>query len=202
MLKARQDTFAGLWPLDTKYGFPSIEQIAAAGWYYDPSEETPNGVTCPLFLSAWDAGDDPMEEHQRAVSSSSSLRWIPHPWNRWQPRAGTTTPWKSIGVVLTIASSSYFLSCTKNHRHRHHSFDYPSNISTIFPHSFATSRRFYGLERQTTSSSFPSCTENHHPHHSLGSMGNGRDDRWVKMWTLGDLFAAGLDELSLVCSLK
>jgi hypothetical protein len=73
ILKARQDTFAGLWPLDTKDGFPSIEQIAAAGWYYDPSEETPDGVTCPLFLSVWDAGDDPMEEHQRAVSSSSSL---------------------------------------------------------------------------------------------------------------------------------
>jgi hypothetical protein len=68
MLKARQDTFTGLWPLDVNEGFPSVEQMAAAGWYYDPSEETPDGVTCPycsLSLDAWDAGDDPMEEHRR-----------------------------------------------------------------------------------------------------------------------------------------
>jgi hypothetical protein len=34
--------------------------MAAAGWYYDPSEETPDGAT-----NAWDAGDDPMEEHRQ-----------------------------------------------------------------------------------------------------------------------------------------
>jgi hypothetical protein len=68
MLKARHDTFVGLWPLDANEGFPTIEAMAAAGWYYDPSEETPDGVTCPycsLSLDAWDAGDNPMEEHRR-----------------------------------------------------------------------------------------------------------------------------------------
>jgi hypothetical protein len=42
-----------------------------AGWYYDPSDEMPDGVTCPycsLSLDAWDAGDDPIEEHRKRSS--------------------------------------------------------------------------------------------------------------------------------------
>jgi hypothetical protein len=68
MLKARLATFGNMWPLDTNAGYPSVEQMAAAGWYYDPMEDAPDGVTCPycsLSLDAWDAGDDPTEEHRR-----------------------------------------------------------------------------------------------------------------------------------------
>lgn len=39
-----------------------------AGWYYDPTLDTPDGATCAycsLSLDAWDIGDDPMEEHRR-----------------------------------------------------------------------------------------------------------------------------------------
>jgi hypothetical protein len=45
-----------------------VHQMAAAGWYYDPTEDTHDGVTCPycsLSLDAWDAGDDALEEHRR-----------------------------------------------------------------------------------------------------------------------------------------
>lgn len=68
MVAARKDTFSDLWPLDTAAGFPSVDQLAAAGWFYDPTDDTPDGVTCPychLSLDAWDEGDDPLEEHRR-----------------------------------------------------------------------------------------------------------------------------------------
>jgi hypothetical protein len=68
MIAARQDTFGDLWPLDTAAGFPGVSQLAAAGWFYDPADGMPDGVTCPychLSLDAWDSGDDPLEEHRR-----------------------------------------------------------------------------------------------------------------------------------------
>jgi hypothetical protein len=68
MITARQETFGPLWPLDPDAGYPSIQQLAAAGWFYDPAGDTPDGVSCPychLSLDAWDAGDDPLEEHRR-----------------------------------------------------------------------------------------------------------------------------------------
>ncbi|KAH6633031.1 hypothetical protein C7974DRAFT_163593 [Boeremia exigua] len=71
MMQARRDTFGDAWPLDSNEGYPSIEQLVAAGWYYDPTLDTPDGATCPycsLSLDAWDIGDDPMEEHRRRAS--------------------------------------------------------------------------------------------------------------------------------------
>lgn len=71
MVAARAETFGNSWPLDTSAGYPSVEQIVAAGWYYDPFDDAPDGVTCPycsLSLDAWDAGDDPTEEHRRRAS--------------------------------------------------------------------------------------------------------------------------------------
>jgi hypothetical protein len=43
-------------------------QMVAGGWYFDPSEDQPDGATCPycsLSLDAWDVGDDPTEEHRK-----------------------------------------------------------------------------------------------------------------------------------------
>lgn len=71
MVAARRETFGEMWPLDVSAGYPSVDQLVAAGWYYDPADDTPDGVTCPycsLSLDAWDAGDDPMEEHRRRSS--------------------------------------------------------------------------------------------------------------------------------------
>ncbi|KAH7083217.1 hypothetical protein BKA63DRAFT_146593 [Paraphoma chrysanthemicola] len=68
MLSARLETFGSVWPLDPAAGYPSQDQMAAAGWFYDPADDMPDGVTCAycnLALDAWDAGDDPMEEHRR-----------------------------------------------------------------------------------------------------------------------------------------
>jgi hypothetical protein len=68
MVAARRSTFENLWPLDAAAGYPSIDQMVAAGWCFDPATDTPDGVTCPycsLSLDAWDAGDNPIEEHRR-----------------------------------------------------------------------------------------------------------------------------------------
>ncbi|USP81417.1 hypothetical protein yc1106_08691 [Curvularia clavata] len=68
MVAARRSTFGDMWPLDAAAGYPSVDQMVAAGWFYDPSTDTPDGVTCPycsLALDAWDIGDDPMHEHRR-----------------------------------------------------------------------------------------------------------------------------------------
>jgi hypothetical protein len=68
MVAARQSTFENMWPLDAAAGYPSIDQMVAAGWCFDPAPDTPDGVTCPycsLSLDAWDAGDNPTEEHRR-----------------------------------------------------------------------------------------------------------------------------------------
>jgi hypothetical protein len=42
--------------------------LVFGGWYYDPSNEEPDGTTCAycsLSLDAWDIGDDPTEEHRK-----------------------------------------------------------------------------------------------------------------------------------------
>lgn len=68
MVAARRSTFGDMWPLDVAAGYPSVDQMVAAGWFYDPATDTPDGVTCPycsLALDAWDIGDDPMQEHRR-----------------------------------------------------------------------------------------------------------------------------------------
>ncbi|CAO2655896.1 Nn.00g046990.m01.CDS01 [Neocucurbitaria sp. VM-36] len=68
MVSARRGTFGDLWPLDSNAGYPSVDQMVDAGWYYDPADGAADGVTCAycsLSLDAWDAGDNPMEEHRR-----------------------------------------------------------------------------------------------------------------------------------------
>ncbi|ORY03836.1 hypothetical protein BCR34DRAFT_617663 [Clohesyomyces aquaticus] len=84
MVEARANTFGDFWPLDTAAGFPSVQQLAEAGWCYDPSPEQEDGVTCPycsLSLDGWDAGDSPFEEHQRRASDCLffALKELYHP---------------------------------------------------------------------------------------------------------------------------
>ena len=84
MVLARQETFGDLWPLDPATGFPSVDQMVAAGWIYDPTEGNPDGVTCPycaLSLDAWDEGDDPLQEHSRRSSDCLffALKDLYHP---------------------------------------------------------------------------------------------------------------------------
>jgi hypothetical protein len=91
MIAARQETFGDIWPLDAAAGFPSVQQLAAAGWFYDPAEDTPDGVTCAychLALDAWDAGDDPLEEHRRRAPDCLffALTELYHPATKPAPK--------------------------------------------------------------------------------------------------------------------
>jgi hypothetical protein len=65
--------------------------MAAAGWYYDPTEDTHDGVTCPycsLSLDAWDAGDDALEEHRRRAPDCLffALNELYHPPPQPEPK--------------------------------------------------------------------------------------------------------------------
>jgi hypothetical protein len=67
--------------------------MAAAGWYYDPTEDTHDGVTCPycsLSLDAWDAGDDALEEHRRRAPDCLffALNELYHPPPKPEPKKG------------------------------------------------------------------------------------------------------------------
>ena len=58
--------------------------MVEAGWYYDPTLETPDGATCAycsLSLDEWDIGDDPMEEHRRRTPDCLffALKELYHP---------------------------------------------------------------------------------------------------------------------------
>lgn len=58
--------------------------MVEAGWYYDPTLDTPDGATCAycsLSLDAWDVGDDPMEEHRRRAPDCLffALKELYHP---------------------------------------------------------------------------------------------------------------------------
>jgi hypothetical protein len=58
--------------------------MVQAGWYYDPSIENPDGTTCAycsLSLDAWDAGDEPTEEHRKRSSDCLffTLKDLYHP---------------------------------------------------------------------------------------------------------------------------
>lgn len=64
-----------------------------AGWYYDPSFDMPDGVSCPycsLALDAWDAGDDPMEEHRKRSADCLffTLKEFYHPTQKPKPTRG------------------------------------------------------------------------------------------------------------------
>src|ERR1700755_1679798 len=74
--------------------------MVAAGWYYDPSPELPDGVTCPycsLSLDSWDAGDNPLEEHRKRSSDclfftlKDLYHGVPAPKAKRASRASTTS---------------------------------------------------------------------------------------------------------------
>lgn len=86
--------------------------MVAAGWYYDPSTDNPDGVTCPycsLSLDAWDAGDDPLEEHGKRASDCLffTLKEFYHP----EPKAKATR-----GKRASTRSSTASTKVTKTKR--------------------------------------------------------------------------------------
>ena len=60
------------WPLPAKHSV-TIEKLAQAGFYFAPSADEPDGVTCFLCnkgMGGWEAGDDPLSEHCRSTVSN------------------------------------------------------------------------------------------------------------------------------------
>jgi hypothetical protein len=67
--------------------------LVDAGWYYDPTLETPDGTTCAycsLSLDEWDMGDDPMEEHRRRTPDCLffALKELYHPTTKTVAKKG------------------------------------------------------------------------------------------------------------------
>ncbi|KAF2706343.1 inhibitor of apoptosis repeat-containing protein [Pleomassaria siparia CBS 279.74] len=105
MMNARQNTFGDNWPLDSAAGFPSVEQMVAAGWCYDPVSDTPDAVTCPycaLSLDSWEVGDDPAEEHVKRQSDClffvlkelyhpEAIPYVEPPTKKTRKRASSTS---------------------------------------------------------------------------------------------------------------
>ncbi|KAF2036636.1 inhibitor of apoptosis repeat-containing protein [Setomelanomma holmii] len=111
MVAARHATFGDQWPLDSTAGYPSVDQMVAAGWCYDPADDMPDGVTCPycaLALDAWDAGDDPMEEHRRRAADCLffALTEMYHPPKPAAKKAKRATKSKRASTRLSVASTA------------------------------------------------------------------------------------------------
>lgn len=66
--------------------------MVQGGWYYDPSQEYPDGATCPycsLSLDCWDVGDDPTEQHFKRADNCLffALKEYYHPAQTKKPKA-------------------------------------------------------------------------------------------------------------------
>jgi hypothetical protein len=118
MIAARAETFGDFWPLDVSAGYPSVGQLAAAGWFYDPTEETPDGTTCAychLSLDAWDAGDDPLEEHRKRASDCLffALNELYHPTNPAPKKAKRVTKGKRASSRASTVSNATTTTASK-----------------------------------------------------------------------------------------
>lgn len=66
MHHARLDTFRLGWPYDGAEGMPTTEQIAEAGFHFEPEPEEEGGLDrcvcafCKREASQWEKGDDPV----------------------------------------------------------------------------------------------------------------------------------------------
>ncbi|KAI9719728.1 MAG: hypothetical protein M1812_003216 [Candelaria pacifica] len=69
MMEARRATFMDKWPHDGKRGWTcKTEKMVDAGWYYCPTTESDDFVTCAycnLSLDGWEPKDNPLDEHHR-----------------------------------------------------------------------------------------------------------------------------------------
>ncbi|KAI9823979.1 MAG: hypothetical protein M1826_007573 [Phylliscum demangeonii] len=69
MQAARRATFADRWPHEGKKGWTcKVEKMVEGGWYYCPTAESDDFVSCPycnLALDGWEPKDKPVEEHRR-----------------------------------------------------------------------------------------------------------------------------------------
>ncbi|KAK2768263.1 hypothetical protein FQN54_000115 [Arachnomyces sp. PD_36] len=75
MTEARRSTFMSSWPHESKRGWVcKTEKLVEAGWYFCPTEESEDFVSCAyckLSLDGWEPKDDPYDEHYRRSSDCS-----------------------------------------------------------------------------------------------------------------------------------
>ncbi|KAG5439519.1 hypothetical protein PCANB_002094 [Pneumocystis canis] len=71
--EARQATFGSWWPHEQKKGrFLKIIKMSQAGFYYNPTPDSNDMVSCihcGLGLDGWEPKDDPMKEHKKRAPS-------------------------------------------------------------------------------------------------------------------------------------
>ena len=69
MVRAREGTFRGVWPHESKRGWiGKVKKMAKAGFHYTPTPESDDMVTCVycgLGLDGWEPKDDPVKEHKK-----------------------------------------------------------------------------------------------------------------------------------------
>lgn len=66
--RVREETFSVGWPHEGRAGFPTKEEVAAAGWTFQADHEEEEGVgvdrcVCPFCtrsVEGWEEGDDPV----------------------------------------------------------------------------------------------------------------------------------------------
>ncbi|KAI9847620.1 MAG: hypothetical protein M1837_002194 [Sclerophora amabilis] len=80
LMEARRATFADRWPHDGKRGWScKTEKMVEAGWYYCPTLESDDFVSCSycgLSLDGWEPKDKPMDEHRRRSPKCSFFSLI------------------------------------------------------------------------------------------------------------------------------
>ncbi|KAG9231478.1 hypothetical protein BJ875DRAFT_117587 [Amylocarpus encephaloides] len=105
MIKAREATFAGRWPHDSKKGWKcKTKQMVAAGWKYTPTNESDDMATCSycgLGLDGWDPTDKPREQHLKRAKDCLYFQLVKK--NKSSKRA-------SVASRVSIQSSATFRS--------------------------------------------------------------------------------------------
>ena len=100
MLKARHDTFAGLWPMDATAGDPSVEQMVAAGW----SARQPAPTACSL----WTYGISVMTQCKSTVATLSLVRIVKaSAWLRELPGSYTQESTRLLSSIVRLSLLSH-----------------------------------------------------------------------------------------------
>ncbi|KAK0620198.1 hypothetical protein B0T14DRAFT_456980 [Immersiella caudata] len=128
MIEARKETFGGKWPYESKKGFKcKTKQLAEAGWKYTPTLESDDMATCAychLALDGWEAGDKPIEEHQKRSPDCAFFELIgqyPPPKKASRAKAARVSKAsrlsiQSVATVATAVSDRHSIAdITANH---------------------------------------------------------------------------------------
>ncbi|GAA6011998.1 hypothetical protein JCM11491_000130 [Sporobolomyces phaffii] len=120
MERARRGTFDLGWPHHGKKGFPTADEIAAAGFYFcpQPDPEASDQCDCPYCgrsAENWEAGDDPVKIHNRKDGEHCPFFLAPLPGSAAagpEPKPKSKPKAKRAKASTASASSSTTLTAT------------------------------------------------------------------------------------------